>query len=48
LKKFIPVLKPRMVSYGHINDGVIGDAQKVDQMRKQKFGKPVVPRKRRM
>lgn len=47
MKKFVPVLKPRMVSYGHVYDGVIGEAEKVDQMRKSKFGKPAVPKRRR-
>ena len=42
MKKFIPTVKPRAPNYGHINDGVIGQAQKVEQMRKSKFGRPRV------
>lgn len=47
MKKFIPTLHPRVPNFGHINDGVIGEAEKADQMRKRKFGKPTVPKRRR-
>jgi hypothetical protein len=47
MKKFIPTLHPRAPNFGHINDGVIGEAEKAERMRKSKFGKPTVPRRRR-